>query len=95
MINFHSESTLVQTINEIETPSPITNPYNQSWAIIIGIEEYHPDSGMNSIDHAVNSAKAIQYLFEGLGYQTITLFNKDATKQVKQTNDENFFFLSN
>ena len=52
--------------------------YRQSWAVVIGINEY---PNFPSLDYAVNDARAIGARFKRLGFHVITLENERATKQ--------------
>lgn len=71
----HSQIANLQ--NAQATNQPVL--YNQSWAIIIGISQYHK---FDSIEYAKNSAQALHATLHELGYQTTLLVDESATKSV-------------
>ena len=55
----------------------IESPYNQSYAVIIGINAYDK---FPSLEYAVKDARAIEEKLKSIGFQTTTLLNQHATK---------------
>ncbi len=65
----------------------IESPYNQSYAVIIGINAYEK---LPSLEYAVKDARAMEEKLKSLGFQTTTLLNQYATRDkiVKILGDE-------
>ncbi|MGZ3635309.1 MAG: trypsin-like peptidase domain-containing protein [Syntrophales bacterium] len=60
-------------------PSPsLDNLYNQSYAVIIGINAYDK---WPSLEYAVNDAKSVQKRLKDMGFETITLLDNYATRE--------------
>jgi S1-C subfamily serine protease/uncharacterized caspase-like protein len=60
-------------------PSPsLDSLYNQSYAVIIGINAYEK---WPSLEYAVNDAKSIQKRLKEMGFDTITLLDNNATRE--------------
>jgi hypothetical protein len=60
-------------------PSPsLESLYNQSYAVIIGINAYDK---WPSLEYAVNDAKSIQKRLKDMGFDTITLLDNYATRE--------------
>ena len=60
-------------------PSPsLDSLYNQSYAVIIGINAYEK---WPSLEYAVNDAKSIQKRLKDMGFDTITLLDNYATRE--------------
>jgi uncharacterized caspase-like protein len=55
----------------------IESPYNQSYAVIIGINAYEK---LPSLEYAVKDARAMEEKLKSLGFQTTTLLNQYATR---------------
>ena len=65
----------------------LESPYNQSYAVIIGINAYEK---LPSLEYAVKDARAMEEKLKSLGFQTTTLLNQYATRDkiVKILGDE-------
>jgi S1-C subfamily serine protease len=60
-------------------PSPsLDSLYNQSYAVIIGINAYEK---WPSLEYAVNDARSIQKRLKEMGFDTITLLDNNATRE--------------
>jgi S1-C subfamily serine protease len=60
-------------------PSPsLDSLYNQSYAVIIGINAYEK---WPSLEYAVNDARSIQKRLKDMGFDTITLLDNNATRE--------------
>jgi len=54
--------------------------YGASWALLIGIDQYQ-DPRIPRLRHAANDVQAMDQVLHGLGFQTLTLLNAQATKR--------------
>jgi len=60
-------------------PSPsLDSLYNQSYAVIIGINAYEK---WPSLEYAVNDARSIQKRLKEMGFDTVTLLDNNATRE--------------
>jgi formylglycine-generating enzyme required for sulfatase activity/uncharacterized caspase-like protein len=58
--------------------SAFDNLYNQSYAVIIGVNAYEK---WPSLEYAVKDAQAMEQKLKSMGFQTITMLNQHATKE--------------
>jgi len=67
---------------EPPTPPPASASahYAASWALLIGIDQYQ-DARIPRLRHAANDVQAMAQVLHGLGFQTLTLLNAQATKR--------------
>ena len=61
-------------------PASASAHYTASWALLIGINQYQ-DTRIPRLRYAVNDVRAMEQVLQGLGFQTITLLNAQATKR--------------